>query len=136
MLDLCTSQNMASYCAKEKDEESTKQTRIQGIIDIRSFKHASRGENIHWLIADDEFSDCSHSLFMSKKSDQIKMIPMWIKVMSKNFGIEIKRTRLDNSGENRSLQKECDKCNLGVICEFTTPGTPSKILLLKGKYKH
>ena len=29
-------------------------------IDISSFKHASRGGNRHWLIAVDEFSDCSH----------------------------------------------------------------------------
>ena len=36
----------------------------------------------------------------------------------------MKRIRLDNSGENRSLQRECDKQNLGVIFEFTAPGTP------------
>ena len=34
--------------------------------------------------------------------------------------------RLDNSGENRSLQNECDKQNLGVIFEFTAPGTPQQ----------
>ena len=54
------------------------------------------------------------------------MTPMWIKVMSRKYGIEIKRIRLDNSGENRSLQKECDKQNLGVIFEFTEHGTPQQ----------
>ena len=49
---------------------------------------------------------------------------MWFKVMSRKYGIEIKRLRLDNSGENRSLQKECDKQNLGVSFEFIAPGTP------------
>ena len=44
----------------------------------------------------------------------------------KNYGIEIKRIRLDNSGENKSLQKECNKENLRVIFEFTAPGTPHK----------
>ena len=63
---------------------------------------------------------------MSKKSDQIKMIPMWIKGLSRIYGIEIKRTRLDNGGENISLQKECDKKNLGVILEFTACGTPQQ----------
>ena len=48
-------------------------------IDISSFKQVSRGRNRHWLIAVDEFSDCSHSFFMSKKSDKIKMILMWIR---------------------------------------------------------
>ena len=48
-------------------------------IDVSSFKQVSRGGNRYWSIAVDEFSDCSHSFFMSKKSDQIKMIPMCIK---------------------------------------------------------
>ena len=48
---------------------------------------------------------------------------MWIKGIAKKHRIEIKRIRLDNSGENKSLQKECDKQNLGIIFEFTAPGT-------------
>ena len=43
--------------------------------------------------------------------------------MAMKHRIEIKRIRLDNSGENKSLQKECDKQNLGIIFEFTAPGT-------------
>ena len=93
-------------------------------IDICSFKQVCRGGNRHWLTAVDEFSDCSHSFFLSRKSDQIKLIPMWIKASSEKYGIEIKKIRLDNSGENKSLPKECDKLNLGVIFEFTAPGTP------------
>ena len=92
-------------------------------IDISSSKQVSRGGNRHWLIVVDEFSELSHSFFLSRKSDQIKMIPMWIKGLSRKYGIEIKIIRLDNSGGNRSLQKECDKQNLGVIFAFTAPGT-------------
>ena len=92
-------------------------------IDICSFKQVSRGGNRHWLIVVDEFSDCTHSFFLNKKSDQIKIMPMWIRGLSKKYNIEIKRIRLDDSGENRSLQKECDKANLGIIFEFTAPGT-------------
>ena len=44
----------------------------------------------------------------------------------KKYRIEIRRIRLDNSGENRSLQEECDKANLGIIFEFTAPGTPQQ----------
>ena len=95
-------------------------------MDICSFKQVSRGRNRHWLIVVDEFSDCTHSYFLNKKSDQIKMIPMWIRGLSKKYKIKIKRIRLDNSGENRSLQKECDKANLGSIFEFTAPGTPQQ----------
>ena len=63
---------------------------------------------------------------MRRKSDEIKLIPIWIKGLSKKYGVEIKRIRLDNSGENKSLQKECNKEILGVIFEFTAPGTPQQ----------
>ena len=95
-------------------------------IDICSFKQVSRGGNRHWLIVVDEFSDCTHSFFLNKKSDQIKIMLMWIRGLSKKYKIEIKRIRLDNSGENRKLQKECDKAILGIIFEFTAPGTPQQ----------
>ena len=95
-------------------------------IDISSFKQVSRGGNRHWLIVVDEFSDCTHSFFLKRKSDQIQIMLKWIRGLSKKYKIEIKRIRLDNSGENRSLQKECDKANLGIIFEFTAPGTPQQ----------
>ena len=95
-------------------------------VDICSFKQVSRGGNRHWLIVVDEFSDWTHSCFLNKKSDQIKKMPMWIGGLSKKYNIEMKRIRLDNSGENRSLQKECDKANLGIIFEFTALGTPQQ----------
>ena len=95
-------------------------------IDISSFKQVSRGGNKHWLIIVDEFSDYTHSFFLKKKSDQIMILPMRIKGITKKHRIEIKRIRLDNSGENKSLQKECDKQNLGIIFEFTAPRTPQQ----------
>ena len=57
---------------------------------------------------------------------------MWIKGLSRKYGIEIKRIRLDNSGENRSLHKECEQ-NLGVIFEFTAPGTPQQNSVVERK---
>ena len=102
-------------------------------IDISSFQHESMGGKRRWLIAVDEFSDCSHSFFLKRKSDQIAMIPMWIKALINKYGIEVKRIRLDNSGENRSLQRECDKQNLGVIFEFTAPGSPQQNSVVERK---
>ena len=95
-------------------------------IDICSFKQVSRGGNRNWLIVVDEFSDCTHSFFLKRKTDQIQTIHIWIKGLSKKYNIEIKRIRLDNSGENRSWQKECDRANLRIIFEFTAPGTPQQ----------
>ena len=95
-------------------------------IDICSFKQVSRGGNRQLLIEVDDVSDCTYSFILNKKSDQIKMMIMWIRGLSKKHKIEIKRIRLDNSVENRRLQKECDKANLGIIFEFTAPVTPQQ----------
>ena len=95
-------------------------------MDICSFKQVSRGGNRHWLVVVDEFSDYTHSFFLKRKSDQIQIMLIWIRTLSKKHNIEIKRIRLDNSGENRSLQKECDKANLGITFEFTAPATPQQ----------
>ena len=55
------------------------------------------------------------------------------KGLSRKYGIEIKRIRIDNSGENKSLPKECDKQSLGVIFEFTAPGTPQQNSVVERK---
>ena len=93
------------------------------LVGIVSFKHESMGGKRHWLIVLDEFSDCSHSFFLKRKSDQIELFPNWIKELKAKYGIDIKYVRLDNSGENKGLQNECKKQNLGIIFEFTAPGT-------------
>ena len=108
---------------KEKIKKMPTQPGYRVFIDISSFKQVGRGGNKHRLIVVDEFSDYTHSFSLKKKSDQIKILPMWIKGIAKKHRIEIKRIRLDNTGENISLQKECDKQNLRIIFEFTAPGT-------------
>ena len=100
-------------------------------MDICSFKQVSRGGNRHWLVVVDEFSDCTHSFFLKRKSDQTQIMLIWIRSMSKKHNIEIMTIRLDNSGENRILQKECDKANMGITFEFTAPGTPQQNSVVK-----
>ena len=73
-------------------------------IDICSFKQVSRGGNRHWLIVVDEFSDCTHSVFLNKKSDQIKMIPM---VYQRNI-----RLRSRGSGLTTVVRTEAYKKNV------------------------
>ena len=81
----------------------------------------------------DEFSDCSHSFFLRRKSDQIDLFPNWIKELKAKYGIGIKYIRLDNSGENKGLKDECEKQNLGIIFEFTAPGTPHQNSVVERK---
>ena len=111
---------------KKKIKKMPTKPEYKVFIDISSFKQVKRGGNKHWLIVVDEFSDYTQSFFLKKKSDQIKILPIWVKDIAKKHRFEIKRIRLDNSGENKSLQKECDKLNLGIVFEFTAPGTPQQ----------
>ena len=111
---------------KKKMKKLPTSPRYRVFMDICSFKQVSRGGNRHWLVVVDEFSDYTHSFFLKRKSDQMQIMLIWIRSMSKKHNIEIKRIRLDNSGENRSLQKECDKANIGITFEFTAPGTPQQ----------
>ena len=118
---------------KKKEKQVPSRPGYRLFIDISSFKHESMGGKRHWLIVVDEFSDCSHSFFLKRKSDQKELFPIWIKELKAKFGIDIKYIRLDNSGENRSLQKECDKQNLGIIFEFSAPGTPQQNSVVERK---
>ena len=97
---------------KKKEKQVPSRPGYRILIDISSFKHESMGGKRHWLIAVDEFSDYRHSFFLKRKSDQTVMITIWVKGLKTKYGIDVKNIGLDNSGENRSLQKECEKQTL------------------------
>ena len=58
-------------------------------IDISTFQHESMGGKRHWLIAVDEFSDCSHSFFLKRKSDETVVMPIWTKGLNNKYGIVV-----------------------------------------------
>ena len=118
---------------KKKEKQVPSRPGYRMFIDISSFKHESMGGKRHWLIVVDEFSDCSHSFFLKRKNDQIELLPDWIKELKAKYGIDIKYIRLDNSGENKGLKDECEKQNLGIIFEFTAPGTPQQNSVVERK---
>ena len=123
---MCKSQNQTKKYPQKENEETTNQTWIQGIHGPMFFQTSQQRRKQTRLVVVDEFSDYTHSFFLKRKNDQTQIMLIWIICMSKKHNIEIKRIRLDNSGENRSLQKECDKANMGIIFEFTAPGTPKQ----------
>ena len=118
---------------KKKEKKVPSRPGYRMIIDISSFKHECMGGKRHWLIVVHKFSDCSHSFFLKRKSDQIELVPIWIKELKAKYGIDIKYIRLDNSGGSRSLQKQCDKLNLSIIFEFSPPGTPQQNSVVERK---
>ena len=133
--DLCAQAKITqANVPTKKEKQVPSRPGYRMFINISSFKHESMGGKRHWLIVlVDEFSDCSHSFFLKRKSDQIEMFPIWIKELKAKYGIDIKYIRLDNSGENKSLKYKCDKQNLGIIFEFTAPGTPQQNSVVERK---
>ena len=95
--------------------------------------HPSAGGRNPWLLIADEATDYAHSIFLKQQSDQVKILIQWIKNMGKNYKIYIRTIRLDNSGENRKLQQECDEENLGIRFEFTAPGAPQQNSMVERK---
>ena len=132
--ELCTQAKIRpANVPKKKKKQVPSRPGYRMFIDISSFKHESMRGKRHWLIVVDEFIDYSHSFFLSKKRDQTVVIPIWIKGLKTKYGIVVKNVRFDNSGENRSLQKECERQNLGIIFEFTTPGSPQQNSVVERK---
>ena len=132
--EMCAQANITqANVPKKKEKQVPSRPGYRMFIDISSFKHESMGGKRHWLILVDELSDCSHSFFLKRKSDQIELFPNWIKELKAKYGIDIKYIRLDNSGENKGLQDECEKQNLGIIFEFTAPGTPQQNSVVERK---
>ena len=107
--------------------------RYRVFMDICSFKQVSRGGNRHWLIVVDEFSDCTHSFFLNKKCDQIKIMPMWIKGIAKKHRIEIKRIRLDNSGEKKACKRNVTRKTLKYMRCLRTFEEMAVVAIHEGK---
>ena len=78
-------------------------------MDICSFKQVSRGENRHWLIVVDEFSDCTHRFFLNRKSDQIKIVQMWIKGLSKKLELGSRGSDLTTVVKIKAYKKNVTK---------------------------
>ena len=60
---------------------------------------------------------------MSKK---VEPIIDWIKALKARHKIQVKIFRCDNAGVNKVLERESDKIELGIIFEYTAPGTPQQ----------
>ena len=84
----------------------------------------SMGGRQHWVMLVDEATKYKKSFFLKKKNEQVEPIIDWIKALKARHKIQVKIIRCDNAGENKALEKESDKKELGIMFEYTAPGTP------------
>ena len=105
-------------------------------IDISSFKQVSRVGNKHRLIIVDEFSDYTHSFFLKKKSDQIMILPMWIKGIAKNTELKSRESGLTTVGKTKACKKNVINRILELFLSSLHQGPPNKTQWQKGEYQH
>ena len=60
------------------------------------------------------------------KNEQVEPILGWIKVLKARHKIPVKIIRCDNAGENKVVERESDKKELGISFEYTAPATPQQ----------
>ena len=93
-------------------------------LDVSSMRKTSMGGRQHWVMLVDEATKYKKSFFLKKKNEQVEPIIDWIKALKARHKIQVKIIRCDNAGENKVLERESDKNELGIIFEYTAPGTP------------
>ena len=87
-------------------------------LDISSMRKPNMGGRQHWVMLVDEATKYKKSFFLKKKSEQVEHIINWIKALKARHEIQVKKIRCDNAGENKVLERESDKSELGNIFEY------------------
>ena len=95
-------------------------------MDISSMRKPGMGGRQHWVMLVDVETKYKKSFFLKKKNAQVEPIIDWIKALKARHEIQVKIIRSDNAGENKVLERESDKNGLGIIFEYTAPGTPQQ----------
>ena len=84
----------------------------------------SAGGAKFWILIVDEATDMKWSYFVKLKSELKRKVIDLIKELKSKDNKFVKYIRCDNAGENNELQAACALEELGIIFEYTAPGTP------------
>ena len=118
----CSLEKIRQKNIPKKDEDKSKNPGERMYLDISSMRKPSMGGRQHWVMSVDEATKYKKSFFLKKKNEQVKPIIYLIKGSKARHEIQVKIIRCDNAGENKVLERESDKNDLGIIFEYTAPG--------------
>jgi transposase InsO family protein len=93
-------------------------------LDISSIKSKSIGGSKFWLLIVDGCTDMCWSFFLQRKSQTKTVVLQFLKDLRSKSNMTVKKIRCDNAGENKKLQELCDTEGLGIIFEYSAPGSP------------
>jgi hypothetical protein len=90
-------------------------------IDISSIKQRSFSGSKYWVLIVDNYSDMCWSIFIPHKSDMPQKVVALIKKLRSEIKGNVRHTvhkiRCDNAGENNTLEKLCEREELGIQFE-------------------
>ena len=122
----CSLEKIRQKNIPKKNEDKSKNPGETMYLDISSMRKLIMGRRQHWVMLVDEATKYKKSFFLKKKNEQLEPIIDWIKALKARHKIQVKIIRCDNAGENKVLERESDKNELGIIFEYTAPGTPQQ----------
>ena len=94
-------------------------------MDVSSIKHTSYGGAKFWFLIVDDKTDYCWSYFLKKKNELSQKLENLVMKL-KSFGIEIKKIRCDNAGENIVAERKMQEKGRNIKFEFTAPNTPQQ----------
>ena len=122
----CSLEKIRQKNIPKKNEDKSENPGERMYLDISSMRKTSMGGRQHWVMLVDEATKYKKSFFLKRKNEQVEPIIDWIKALKARHKIQVKNIRCDNAGENKVLERESDKIDLGIISEYTSPGTPQQ----------
>ena len=122
----CSLEKIRQKNIPKKNDDKSENPGERMYLDMSSMRKPSMGGRQHWVILVDEATKYKKSFFLKKKNEQVEPIIDWIKALKARHKIQVKIIRCDNAGENKVLERESDKNELGIIFEYTAPGTPQQ----------
>ena len=111
----CSLEKIRQKNIPKKNQDKTKNSGERMYLDISSMRKTSMGGRQHWVMLVDEATKYKKSFFLKKKNEQVEPIIDWIKALKARHKIQGKIIRCDNAGENKVLERESDKIDLGII---------------------
>ena len=84
-------------------------------LDNSSVRKPTMGGRQHWVMLVDEATKYKKSFFSKKKNAQVEHIIDWIKALKARHEIQVKIIRCDNAGEDKLMERESEKIDLGII---------------------
>ena len=111
--------------------EPLKQGERRMFLDLASVKKKKGQPNVyksHWRMMIDEKSGRKYSQFFKKKSEMVEPTCVMLKALA-DSGKAMTHLRMDNAGENKSLQERCTSADWQLSIakhEYTARDTPQQ----------